>query len=110
MVAEIELSKGNLDAGKAALDKVPPDKITDPGPYLNMGIILYNKKQAAAAEEAFNKALAVNADLADAYYYRALARLQLKRIPEAKADLKKYLELAPTGADAADAKELLKSF
>ena len=108
-IAEIELSKGNLDAGREALNKVPAEKITDPTSYLNMGILLYNKKQPAAAEEAFGKALTVNPDLADAYYYRALSRIQLKRIPDAKADLKKYLELAPTGSEADTAKELLKS-
>ncbi|HYB54425.1 MAG TPA: tetratricopeptide repeat protein [Thermoanaerobaculia bacterium] len=107
-VAELELSRGNLDAGKEALSKVPPDQITDTS-YLNLGILLYNKKQAGAAEEAFGKAVELNPDLADAYYYRGLARIQLKRTPEAKADLTKYLQLVPTGGDADTAKELLKS-
>ena len=55
--------------------------------YLNIGILLYNKKQAAAAEEAFDKALELTPDLADAYYYRGLARMQLKKNAAAKADL-----------------------
>jgi Flp pilus assembly protein TadD len=107
-IAELELSRGNLDAGKEALSHVPSEKQTDTS-YLNLGILLYNKKQSAAAEEAFSKALELNADLVDAYYYRGLARFQLKKMPEAKADLKKYLELAPNGSEADTVKELLKS-
>jgi tetratricopeptide (TPR) repeat protein len=109
MIAELELSRGNLEAGKEALSKVPADKITETS-YLNMGILLYNKKQPAAAEEAFSKAIEMSPSLADAYYYRGLARLSLKgKTAEAKADLNKYLELAPDGAEAETVKELLKS-
>ncbi|MGE5278846.1 MAG: tetratricopeptide repeat protein [Acidobacteriota bacterium] len=107
-VAELELSRGNLEAGKEALAKVPADKASDTS-YLNLGILLYNKKQNAAAEEAFGKALELSPDLADAFYYRGLARIQLKKTAEAKADLSKYLELAPSGSDAETARELLKS-
>jgi len=107
-VAELELSRGNLDAGKEALSHVPADQQTDTS-YLNLGILLYNKKQPAAAEEAFGKALQLNASLADAYYYRGLARYSLKKMPETKADLQKYLELEPNGSEAETVKELLKS-
>jgi tetratricopeptide (TPR) repeat protein len=109
MIAEIELQRGNLDAGLAALEKVPSDKITDPQPYLNIGILLVNKKKPAEAEAAFDKALAVKGDLAEAYYYRGLARLHQRKNAGAKADLQKALELAPDGADAREIKELLKS-
>jgi tetratricopeptide (TPR) repeat protein len=109
MVAEIELQAGNLEAGMAALEKVPADKITDSQPYLNIGIICINKKKPAEAEAAFDKAIAVKPDLADAYYYRGLARLQLKKNTEAKADFRKALELDPNGADAKEIRDLLKS-
>ena len=63
-IAELELSRGNLDAGKEALAKVPADQASDTS-YLNLGILLYNKKQNAAAEESFGKALQLSPDLAD---------------------------------------------
>ena len=107
-IAELELSRGNLEAGKEALAKVPAEKASDTS-YLNLGILLYNKKQPAAAEEAFGKALQLSPDLADAFYYRGLSRIQLKKTAEARADLNKYLELAPSGSDADTARELLKS-
>lgn len=109
MVAELELQKGNLEAGQAALDKVPADKITDPQPYLNVGILLMNKKKPAEAVSAFDKAIAIKPGVADAYYYRGLCHLQMKQKAEAKADLQKALELAPDGPDAKDIKDLLKT-
>lgn len=109
IIAEIELQKGNLDAGKQALAKVPEEKIRDGQSYYNVGVLLINKKKYAEAELALSKAIAVQPDLAEAYYYRAITRVQLKRKAEAKADLEKNLELAPGGPDAKDVKELLKS-
>jgi Tfp pilus assembly protein PilF len=109
MISELELQKGNLDAGQQALSKVPEERITSPAPYLNLGILNYNKKKPAEAEENFTKAIAKKPDFAEAYYYRGLARFQLKRLPEAKADLQKSLELDPFGKDAETAKELLKA-
>lgn len=108
LIATIELQNGNLDAGKAALDKVPPEKITGPEVYMNMGIVLYNKKKPAEAEVAFGRALALKSDLADGYYYRGLARLQRNK-QGARADFEKYLELAPDGSESKDAKELLNA-
>lgn len=109
MIAEIELQRGNLDAGQAALAKVPEDKIKDGQPYLNIGILLLNKKKAAQAEAALAKAIAVQPDLADAYYMRGLARIQQNKKAGAKADLQKYLELAPNGPEAKDVKDILKT-
>jgi len=112
IIAEIELQKGNLDEGKAAMEKVPDDKITEPGPYLNMGINYYNKNRSAEAEQWFTKAIAKapeSADNADAYYYRGLARYSEKHSDDAKADFEKYLQIAPTGANADTVKELLNA-
>jgi Flp pilus assembly protein TadD len=109
LLANLEFEKGNVEEGKAILDKVPPDAIKDPSFYVNAGIVLLNKKNAAGAWEQFDKAVRVKPDDDDAYFYRGLAALQLKKTAEAKADLQKSLELAPNGSQAADAKELLKS-
>ena len=108
MIAELEIEKGNADAGLAALDRLPAGRITDPALYMNAGILLYNKKKLTEAEAAFDKALAVKPD-ATAHYYRGLTRYQQKRAKEAKADFQKALELDPNGPDAKDIKDLLKS-
>ena len=109
LIAELELQRGNLDAGQAALARVPEEKIKDGQPYLNIGILLLNKKKASEAEGALSKAVAVQPGLADAYYMRALARIQLKKKAEARADLEKYLQLAPNGTEARDARDMLKT-
>ena len=44
----------------------------------------------------------------DAYYYRGLAEVQLEKSADAKADLSKFLELAPNAPEAATAKGLLE--
>src|SRR5947207_10288108 len=66
MISELELQKGNLDAGQQALSKVPDERITSPAPYLNLGILFYNKKKPTEAEENFTKAIAKKPDLAEA--------------------------------------------
>ncbi len=109
MVAEIELQRGNLEAGLDALGKVPAEKISNPQPYLNVGILLLNKKKPAQAESAFDRAIAIKPDLADAYYYRGLCRLQEKKNAGARDDLRKALELAPDAPDAKDIRDLLKT-
>jgi cytochrome c-type biogenesis protein CcmH/NrfG len=109
MIAKLELERGNFDAGKEALSHVPEDRLKDPMPFLNMGILYYNKKRPADAEEAFTKAIARRPDMSEAFYYRGLARYQAKNIAGAKADFQKYLQLDPTGKDAATVKDLLKT-
>lgn len=109
MISELELQKGNLEAGQEALAKVPAERITSPEPYMNLGILFYNKKKLAEADDAFTKAIAMKPDLASAYYYRGLERYQAKRIAEARSDLQKSLELDPSGKDAETAKEILKT-
>ncbi len=108
IIAEVEIEKGNAEAGLAALDKVPRERILDPALYLNAGILLYNAKKLPEATVAFDKAIGVKPD-ATAYYYRGLAELQQKKNAEARADFQKALELAPDGPDAKDIKDLLKS-
>ena len=108
MIAEIELEKGNAEAGLAALDRLPAERVKDPALYINGGVLLYNQKKLAEADAAFDKALAIKPD-ATAYYYRGLTRYQQKRTKEARADFQKALELDPNGSDAGVIKDLLKS-
>jgi len=109
MIGEIELQKGNLAEAKAAIEKVPADKITDPTVYLNMGVICYNKNLPTDAVQYFSKAIDMKPDFSEAYYYRGLARYQTKDHAGAKADFQKYMQLDPNGKDADTVKELLKS-
>jgi Tfp pilus assembly protein PilF len=110
LLADLQIEKGNFEEGKATLAKLPPDSIKDPGVYTNLGIIMLNKKKPEDAWTYFDQAVKIAPSDADVYYYRGLAAYQLKnKKAEAKADFQKYLELAPTGENAADVKEYLKT-
>jgi len=108
LIAEVEIERGNAEAGLDALSKVPPEKIVDSGLYTNAGVSLYNKKKLAEAEAAFDKAIAIKPD-ATSHYYRGLTRYGEKKMKEAREDFQKALELAPDGPDAKEIKDLLSS-
>ncbi|HSP16481.1 MAG TPA: tetratricopeptide repeat protein [Thermoanaerobaculia bacterium] len=107
LLANLYLENGQLDKGKAILDKLPPSAITDPTAFINIGILFLNKKNPADAATYFSKAVALDAKRADSYYYRGLAELQLRQNKEAKADLEQVVALSPDSPEAHDAKQLL---
>ena len=109
LYANMLLENGQLDAGKAIVDKLPVNALTDPMPIINIGIVMMNKKQPAAAGEYFTRALAIDPKSVDGYYYRGLASIQANKAKQAKPDLLKVIELAPGSDQAKDAKEYLKS-
>ena len=109
LLANMVLEDGQLERGKAIIEKLPADAMTDPTVVINIGIVLMNKKQPATAVEYFTKAVAMDAKNVDAYYYRGLATIQSGKAKAARADLEKVIELAPESDLAKDAREYLKS-
>jgi tetratricopeptide (TPR) repeat protein len=108
LYANMLLEDGQLEKGKAIVDKLPADA-TDTTALTNIGIVLMNKKQPAAARDYFTKVIEANPKDADGYYYRGLATIQAGKPKDAKADLQKVIELAPDSDQAKEAKEYLKS-
>jgi tetratricopeptide (TPR) repeat protein len=110
VLANLQVENKNLNEAKATLAKLPPEAIKDPGLFINMGISLLNQKKTEDAWTYFDQAVKLAPADADGYYYRGLAAYQQKnKKAEARADFQKYLELSPTGENAADVKEYLKS-
>lgn len=107
LLADMLLEKGSVDEAKTLLASMPPGAISDPNTIINFGIRYINLNQPEDAWKHFNEAVAVSPDLAAAYYYRAVASLQLKKMADARADLKKVIEMGPDSPEAKDAKELL---
>ena len=107
LLVNLYLQNGQLDAGKALLEKLPPSAITDPNAYINVGILFLNKNNPADASTYFTKAIELSPKAGDAYYYRALAYAQLKKISEARADFEQVLVLAPDSPEAKDSKAML---
>lgn len=102
-----------VDAGrepeaKTYMAKLPEGAKVDPAALLNIGIRQYNESKLPEALASFDRVVAENPDMPDAYYYRGLAYLGSGKMKEAKADFEKLLQMAPNGEHAADAKMYLK--
>ena len=83
--------------------------LPDPDALLNAALNLLNRRRPADGTTLLRRVIERFPDAADAYFYRAFASLQLNKPADAKPDLEKYLALAPSGPQAAKAKELLDS-
>jgi tetratricopeptide (TPR) repeat protein len=107
LLVNLYLEHGDLEKGKALIDKLPAGAVTDPTVYINIGILFMNLQKVTDAVTFFNKAIELDATSGPSYYYRGLANLQLKRNAEARADFQKVISLAPTSSEAGDAKQML---
>lgn len=107
LLVNLYLEGGKLAEGKALLEKLPDWAISDPTVYLNVGILFLNKDSAADAITYFDKAIGLDANKHEGYYYRGLANVQLKKVAEAKADFEKVIALAPAAPEANDARQML---
>jgi tetratricopeptide (TPR) repeat protein len=108
LLANTLAEKGNADESKQLLASVDESKITDPTMLLNIGIGLLNEKKPADALTWFDKSVARFPDSADGYYYRGITELQLEKMDAAKADLTKFVAMAPNAPEAATAKGILE--
>lgn len=107
LLGDMLLESGKVDEAKKVLATVPAGAVTDPNTLINLGIRFTNQNRTQDALPYFSEAVSVAPKVAAAYYYRGLAYVQLKKMTEAKADLKKVIELDPDAPEAKDAKELL---
>jgi tetratricopeptide (TPR) repeat protein len=108
LMANMLLEKGRLEEGRAALEKVPAESITDPNVYINVGVLFMNQKKNDEAEGYFSKAIEVAPGQFDGYYFRGLARVGLHKYADARPDLQKVVELAPAeSSEAKEARQLL---
>jgi len=110
LMANMLLDKGKLEEGRAALEHVPQQAVTDPNVFINVGVLFMNQKKDDDAEAYFSKAIATAPGQFDGYYYRGLARISLKNYDGARADLQKVVELAPKESnEVKEAHQLLEA-
>lgn len=104
------MEEGHADEARQMLAEIDESKITDPTVLVNAGIALLNDKKTEEALQWFDKAVVRFPAHADAYYYRGISQLSLGKTAEAKADLEKYVSMAPADApEVATAKKILES-
>jgi len=106
--AQIALKADLTDKALAILAGVDDAQLQNGDGYFDVAVEFLNKKDPANTVVFFTKALAKDPTVADTYYWRGRAYLQLQKLDEVKADLKKYVEMAPEGEHAAAAKGLLE--
>ena len=73
----------------------------------NQGVILWNGGKIADAKKQFEAAIAAKPDHAEAHYQLGMALVNEGNLQGAAAEFEKYLQLAPSGPNAATAKSLL---
>lgn len=108
LLANMLLENGQVDRAEEVMNKLPAGSL-NMDTLLNTGIAMMNKKQPTAAVSYFAKAIEMDPKSHLGYYYRGLALIQAGKTKQAKPDLQKVVELAPTSQEATEAKEYLKS-
>jgi len=108
LLGNILIEQGRAEEGRQVLASVDDTQVKDPITYVNVGIGLLNQNKADEALVYFEKAITRFPQAGEAYYYRALCRLQKGDTEGTKTDLKKFLELAPDAPEAPAAKKALE--
>jgi tetratricopeptide (TPR) repeat protein len=109
LLGDILMEKGDKAEGLQILQSVDIAQVKNPYPLINASITLINDGKADDALATLNKIAAQFPNQADVYYYRGRANIAAKKMPEAKADLEKFVSMAPPdSAQLADAKKILE--
>jgi hypothetical protein len=112
---------GNADEALRALTAIPPAQMKDAADLQDCGYTLLRAKKPADAVKFFDLAVTRFPSEATNYYYRGLSEWQIGIVVEkpgtpesrahfdkAKADITKFLEMAPEANEAANAKKILE--
>lgn len=108
LIADLLSRAGREEEAQSYLDRIPEDEALPADMLLNQGIRFYNDAEYDKALSNFDRVIQQDPKLADAFYYRGLAYLAQEKNAEAAADLAKYIELAPDGQYADQAREFLE--
>ena len=108
-LGEFLLQSGNRAEGEKVLLGLDLTKVKDPFPFMNIVIGQINDQKPEAALELLGKLMTQFPTENTLYYYRGRANLAAKKMPEAKADLEKFVAAAPaTARELPDAKKILE--
>lgn len=101
--------KGQYDLAGAILDYEKAAALNDDGTTrMNLGTAYQANNNLAKAIDNYKRALSLDKNLVDCYYYLGTAQEGNKAPALAIVEYKKYLQFAPTGANANEAKERIK--
>jgi predicted Zn-dependent protease len=109
LLADLLLEAGDKAEWLALLQSVDMTKVKDPYPFINGAISLIRDSKPEEAITMLTALLGQFPNQADIYYYRGRAYIAAKKLPEAKADIEKFVATAPPDArELGDAKKILE--
>ena len=106
--AELLMESGDKVGSKAILDTVDMTQVKDPYTYINHAINLINDKKGMEAADLLTRLINQFPTANELYYYRGRAYVAAEKLDLAKVDLEKFVTLAPTAKETADAKKILE--
>ncbi len=108
LASDAAVQLGDTSRAQQYASRIDMAKLTSPDQLVNLAITMLNKNQPNLAIQTLDPVVARFPQAPDPYYYRALAELQLQQMDKARADLEKFLPLAPPDSkEAQQAKEML---
>ena len=109
LLADLLIEGGEKEEGLTLLRSIDMTQVKDPYPFINGAIALIRDNKPDDAVTMLNSVLAQFPNQADIYYFRGRAYIAAKKLPEAKADLEKFVATAsPDARELADAKKILE--
>jgi Tfp pilus assembly protein PilF len=106
---ELMMQAGQKAEGEKMLMSLDMTKVKDPFPYMNIVIAKINEQKPDEAMALIDKLMTQFPTENSLLYYRARANIAAKKLPEAKADLEKFVAAAPpTARELPDAKKILE--
>ena len=106
---ELYMLKGDKVEAQKLLDSIDITQIKDPTLFINSAITSINAGKSDEAIALLDKLIKQFPTQSNLLYYRARALIVAKKMPEAKADLEKFVSLAaPDARELPDAKKLLE--
>jgi len=105
--AELLMEKGDKAAANEILSAIDMKAVKDPYTFVNQAINLINDKKGPEAVELLTKLIAQFPTTNELYYYRGRAYVASDKLDDARADLEKFVSLAPNAKEAPNAKKNL---
>jgi predicted Zn-dependent protease len=108
-LGDLLMEKGDKAEAQKILESIDLTKVEDPAPFINVSIGYINEQKSEEALALLGKLMTRFPNDASLYYYRGRAYLAAKKMPEAKADLEKFVSMAlPDARELPDAKKILE--
>lgn len=109
LLGDLLMEKGEKAEAAQLLESVDLTKVEDPAPFINLAITKINEQKVDESIVLLDKLIARFPKEANILYYRGRAYLAAKKMPEAKADLEKFVAAAmPDARELADARKILE--